>query len=92
MDIQDGDDIMFVDKVIPDFDDQVGSVSMNLKFRIYPNASQITEATETLATTTEFTSIRARGRQMSVILSSNATSSHWRLGDIRLNIQPDGKR
>jgi len=89
---QDGDDIMFIDKIVPDFDDQVGSVTMNLKFRLYPNASQITEATEALATTTEFASIRARGRQMSMELSSNATSSHWRLGDVRLNIQPDGKR
>ena len=89
---QDGDDIMFIDKVIPDFDDQVGSVTMNLKFRIYPNSTQITESTETLSTSTEFTSIRARGRQMSIILSSNATSSYWRLGDIRLNIKPDGKR
>ena len=89
---QDGDDIMFIDKIVPDFDDQVGSVTMNLKFRLYPNASQVTEATEALATTTEFASIRARGRQMSMELSSNATSSHWRLGDVRLNIQPDGKR
>lgn len=89
---QDGDNIMFVDKIIPDFDDQVGSVSMDLKFRIYPNSSQVTESTETLATTTEHKNLRARGRQMSMILSSNATSSHWRLGDIRLNMQPDGKR
>ena len=30
---QDGDDIMFVDKIVPDFDDQVGAVTANLKFR-----------------------------------------------------------
>ena len=83
---------MFIDKIVPDFDDQVGSVSMDLKFRIYPNSSQVTESSETLATTTEHKNLRARGRQMSMILSSNATSSHWRLGDIRLNMQPDGKR
>ena len=89
---QDGDDIMFVDRVIPDFDNQVGDVSMSLKFRLYPNSSQITESTETLATTTEHKSVRARGRQMSMQVSSNATSSNWRLGDLRLNMQPDGKR
>jgi len=89
---QDGDDIMFIDRIVPDFDDQVGAVTMNLKFRNYPNSSQLTESTESLATSTEYISIRARGRQMSMELSSNATSSHWRLGAVRLHMEADGKR
>ena len=63
-----------------------------IKVRLVPNSSQVTETTETLSTSTEHKSVRARGRQMSMELSSNATSSHWRLGDVRLNMQPDGKR
>ena len=89
---QDGDELMFISDVIPDFADQVGNVTITLKFRDYPNGTQRTEETITSATSTTHQSIRARGRQVSMIVSSAATSSHWRLGDVRFNIQPDGRR
>jgi hypothetical protein len=89
---QDGDDIMYVTDFIPDFDDQVGDVTVTLKFRDHPNGTQRTEETITSETGTTHQSIRARGRQMSTVVSSNATSSHWRMGDHRYNIQADGKR
>ena len=89
---QDGDDLMFINDFIPDFKDQAGNVTVTVKFRDHPNGTQRTEETITSATSTTHASMRARGRQVSMVVSSAATSSHWRLGDPRFNIQPDGKR
>ena len=89
---QDGDDLMFINDFIPDFQDQAGNVTVTVKFRDHPNGTQRTEETITAATSTTHKSMRARGRQVSMVVSSAATSSHWRLGDPRFNMQPDGKR
>jgi hypothetical protein len=89
---QDGDDLMFINDFIPDFKDQAGNVTVTVKFRDHPNGTQRTEETITAATSTTHASMRARGRQISMVVSSAATSSHWRLGDVRFNMQPDGKR
>jgi len=89
---QDGEDMMYITDFIPDFDDQVGNVTVALKFRDHPNGTQRTEETITSATSTTHQSIRARGRQVSMVISSDATSSHWRMGDHRFNMQPDGRR
>ena len=89
---QDGDDLMFINDFIPDFKDQAGNVTVTVKFRDHPNGTQRTEETITSATSTTHASVRARGRQVSLVVSSAATSSHWRLGDLRFNLQPDGER
>ena len=89
---QDGEDLMFISDFIPDFDDQTGDVTVTLKFRDHPNGTQRTEETITSTTSTTHASTRARGRQVSMVVSSAATSSHWRMGDVRFNMQPDGKR
>jgi len=84
--------MMYVRDFIPDFKDQAEDVTVTLKFRDHPNGSQRTEETITSATSTTHASMRARGRQVSMVVSSAATSSHWRLGDLRFNMQPDGER
>jgi hypothetical protein len=35
---------------------------------------------------------RVRGRQMKMKVESDGLHDHWRLGDIRLNMRPDGER
>jgi len=87
-----GEEIMFINDFIPDFKDQAEDVTVTLKFRDHPNGTQRTEETVTSATSTTHASMRARGRQVSMVVSSAATSSHWRLGDVRFNMLPDGKR
>jgi len=88
----DGNQMMYVRDFIPDFKDQAEDVTVTLKFRDHPNGTQRTEETITSATSTTHASMRARGRQVSMVVSSEATSSHWRLGDLRFNMQPDGGR
>jgi hypothetical protein len=41
---------------------------------------------------TQYAYCRIRGRQMSLVISSNDIGVHWQLGVPRLDIKPDGKR
>ena len=43
-------------------------------------------------TTTDFVSLRGRGREFTVNVVSNTTGTAWRLGTQRFDIQPDGRR
>ena len=99
-DIGDGDDIMFVVRMIPDFKDQVGNVNISLKSRYYPSDTQTTKGPFYYSTSTQRINPRTRGRQIAVRLESNgydnsnndATGEDWRLGTLRFEVQPDGKR
>ena len=35
---------------------------------------------------------RVRGRQMKIKVESDGLHDHWRLGDLRLDMKPDGER
>lgn len=96
--LQDGDPIMFSNKVVPDFsnisdnDDFDGLVSLSLKARKYPEAGVITKGPYLIEETTQRLSTRLRGREFAIRLDSNTINKPWRLGEFRMSIQPDGKR
>lgn len=98
-DLEDGDEIMFCNKFVPDFTNQFGSsIEQNLTFylksRKYPGGPTITKGPYNINASTEKISTRLRGREFAVRLESNsiAERSAWRMGDLRLGIQQDGKR
>ena len=92
--------MMFVRKLIPDFKDQVGNVNISLKSRYYPSDTQTTKGPFYYSTSTQKINPRTRGRQVAVRLESNgyngnnndAIGEDWRLGTLRFDVQPDGKR
>jgi len=99
-DIGDGDDMMFVVRMIPDFKGQVGNVNISLKSRYYPSDTQTTKGPFYYTTSTQRINPRTRGRQAAVRIETNgynavtndATGEDWRLGTMRFEVQPDGKR
>ena len=99
-DIGSGDDILFINKVIPDFKGQVGNVNVSLKSRYFPTDTQTVKGPFRYSTSSTKINTRTRGRQVAVRLESNgfddinndATGEDWRLGTIRFEVQPDGKR
>ena len=77
--------------------DQV--VNFVLKTRNYPNESLTTKSTSQVTESTEKVDLRGRARQAVVRLESDDDASTevrlgvgWRLGDMRLNTRPDGRR
>jgi len=92
VEIGEGNDIQIVQKLIPDVQNQSGVLNMDLEFKYYPNNTQSVTKTTTFSDTTEFVSLRGRGREFTVNVVSNTAGTSWRLGTQRFDIQPDGRR
>ena len=90
--IGEGNEFAFVSKLIPDIEDQEGTLNAKLEFKNYPNNSTSVTKTVTFADDTDFVSLRGRGREFTVNVVSNTTGTAWRLGTQRFDIQPDGRR
>ena len=93
-DIGDGNQFLFISKVIPDIavsgtDAEVGYV---LKTRPFPGDSLVTEASATVTATTTQADVRCRGRSATLRITSSKTDTSWTLGDTRLSVRPDGRR
>ena len=90
--IAEGNDFSFVSKLIPDIEDQEGTLNAKLEFKNYPNNSVSVTKTVSFQDNTDFVSLRGRGREFTVNVVSNTTGTAWRLGTQRFDIQPDGRR
>lgn len=99
-DIQDGDDVLFVDRIIPDFDFKTSvapfsSISIRLTTKRFPqDTAKQEKGPYTVTAATNKINTRARGRQARVRIDTSigGAATAWRLGSLRLDIKPDGKR
>jgi hypothetical protein len=98
-DAEDGDNILFVNKFVPDFTNlsdntpYVGTLYVTLKARKYPGGPIISKGPFPVTGTTQKTSVRLRGRELTLqIQSSTSSNVPWRMGDFRMAIEADGLR
>jgi hypothetical protein len=100
-DLGDGDSFAFLRRLIPDVkfldDDASSNVNIVTKTRNFPGDSLTTDNTATVTPSTQQEHMRARGRQAAVRIASNDGDSGnvgvgWRLGALRYDIRPDGKK
>lgn len=85
--LQNGDTMLKVNSVIPDEKTQ-GDVQMTFKTRFHPND---TERTYGPFDPTNPTSLRFSGRQIRMRVSGDEAAD-WRVGVMRLNVKPGGRR
>jgi hypothetical protein len=90
-DMGDGDQLVFVKKIVPDCE-ITGNLDFYMRSRLYPQGPKANEVSQPIASDTTKLDTRVRGRSASIYLSSDALSDNWRIGDIRLDMRPDGKR
>jgi hypothetical protein len=90
----DGEYMMKIRRVLPDFLQQTGDARVTLNLKNYPTDSQASSSLGPFTTTTSTTKIdtRARARAISLKVDNTSTGQHWKLGTFRLDIQPDGRR
>jgi hypothetical protein len=95
-DLGDGEQFMFLNRLIPDIDitssDAEASVNYILKTRNYPGDSLTTNSTSAIQSTTQQVFLRGRSRQAVLRIESDTTDITWTLGDLRLEMRPDGRR
>jgi hypothetical protein len=93
-DIGDGEQFMFVNRLIPDIDitGTASTVNYVLKTRNFPGDSLATNSTNSVSATTQESFVRARARQAVVRIESSEINIAWTTGDLRMDIRPDGRR
>lgn len=94
-----GDNILFINKFVPDFSNlsdntpYSGTLQISLRARKYPGGPVTSKGPFNVTGATQKTSLRLRGRELSLqIQSSTSSDLPWRMGQFRLAIEPDGKR
>ena len=90
----DGEFMMKIRRVLPDFLSQTGDSVVTLNLKDFPNdtAASSSLGPFTVNNSTQKLDTRARARSISLKVSNSSTSQFWKLGTFRLDIQPDGRR
>lgn len=92
LDVADGDELVHISKLIPDFDRLTGSVSVTLKGRKYPQKAQYTKGPYTTNNATAEMGVRMRARQMALRIDQSGLDESWRMGSWRARVVADGER
>ena len=90
----DGEFMMKIRRVIPDFLSQTGNARVTLNLRDFPNQTQASSSLGpfTISSSTNKIDTRARARSISLKVENTSTGQFWRLGTFRIDYQPDGRR
>ena len=90
----DGEFMMKIRRIIPDFLAQTGDARITLNLRDFPNdtAASSSLGPFTITSGTQKIDTRARARSISLKVENTSTSQFWRLGTFRIDYQPDGRR
>jgi len=104
-DIGEGDQFMFVNRIIPDLTFRNSpttnpTVNFTLKTRNFPGGAYLQENSKVVEKTasvpveqfTQDAHIRLRGRSVAIKVENDTTGVGWRLGSPRLDIRPDGRK
>lgn len=96
--IAEGEDFAFIDQIYPDFKwgtfagAQGAQIQISVNVVNFPGDTPTVYGPFTVTQSTQYISVRIRGRQMSFTVASNDVGSFWRLGKVRYRYAPDGRR
>jgi len=92
----DGERYMLLSRMIPDFtfSGDTGSASMDVvvKGKDFPLEDLTTLSTSTVTSSTQQSFLRVRTRSSAFRIESSGSGFGWRLGDLRVDMRPDGRR
>ena len=91
-DVDDGNAIMYMSRIIPDFDLSTGKIKLHLTSKQFPESTESVTKEFDITNTTNKVDFRARGRQAKIRVSCDSNNASWRWGSVRLALQGDGAR
>jgi len=92
-DIDDGNQLMFMNRIIPDFElSNNNNLTLKISPKQYTESSVLTTVSKSIDNTTTKIDFRARGRQARIRVSCESNNAEWEWGSIRLAFQGDGAR
>jgi len=90
-DAGEGEFMMRISRIIPDFGAQTGTAKVYLNTKAFPSSTAVsTSYNATTSTTQIFT--RQRARQIAIKVGNLSTGQTWRMGTFRLDIHAGGRR
>ena len=93
VEIADGDQLMSINKLVPDFSNLANTMTARLTLEQYPQSSANVTSNASITSTTEKVSVRGRGRAVKIRYTTNTVDdTPWRLGSQKLEISTDGRR
>ena len=93
VEIADGDELMSVSRLVPDFDNLTNNMTATLTLEQYPQSTSNVSTTGSITSTTEKIDVRGRGRAVKIKYETNTVNdTAWRLGSTKLQLRPDGRR
>jgi hypothetical protein len=97
IDLGDGEQFIFMRRMIPDVDfrnsvAETPSVNVTTRIRNFNGGNFLRTTTSTIDGDTEQVHLRLRGRQFSMRVDSDGAGVGWRLGSMRYDLRPDGRR
>ena len=93
VEIADGDQLMSVSKLVPDFDNLTNTMTATLTLEQYPQSASNVTTSGSITNTTEKINVRGRGRAVKIkYQTSTVDDTPWRLGSQKLQLRPDGRR
>jgi hypothetical protein len=93
VEIGDGDELMSVSKLVPDFDNLSNTLTAILTLNQYPQSNTSFSTSGTISSTTQKINVRGRGRSVRIKYETNTVDdTAWRLGSTKLQLRPDGRR
>jgi hypothetical protein len=94
--IGDGDSLMMINRVIPDFtllgNQSNASIDIVFKGRDFPLDTPTTLSTATVTSSSRQEHVRARSRESIIRIESSGLGYGWSVGSLRLGIRTDGRR
>ena len=93
VEIGDGDELMSVSRLVPDFDNLANTLTATLTLEQYPQSADTVTTSGTISSTTEKIDVRGRGRAVKIKYQTNTVNdTPWRLGSTKIQLRPDGRR
>ena len=93
IEIGNGDQFMSVSKFVPDFTDLSKELTVTLTLEDYPQSTTSQTTSGNVSSTTQKINVRGRGRSVKLnFLTNVADETNWRLGSMKLQLRPDGRR
>ena len=97
IDLGDGEQFIFMRRMIPDVDfrdsqAEFPSIDVTTRVRNFNGGNYLRTTTSTVDGNTEQIHLRLRGRQFSMRIESDGLEVGWRLGSMRYDLRPDGRR
>jgi len=96
LELAEGEFFMFMSRIIPDFtfngDQSSAATDIVIKGSDFPLETASTLSTSTITPSSTQSFVRNRARHSIVRVESSGAGYGWRLGDLRFDMRPDGRR